>query len=55
MKYVIIADSVTLKGKIIRKGKRINLDEKEAKKLIEIKAIEPENKPEPKKETKKEG
>lgn len=55
-KYVVSADSVTYKGKVLKKGKKIKLDDKEAKKLIEIKAITPfevEKKAEAKTEEKK--
>lgn len=55
-KYVVSADSVTYKGKVLKKGKKIKLDDKEAKKLIEIKAIKPfevEKKAEAKTEEKK--
>ena len=39
--YVVIADSVTFKGKVLKKGQKIVLDNETAKPLIKAKAIEP--------------
>lgn len=39
-KYIVIASSITLKGRALRKGKKISLDSKTAEKLLKLKAIE---------------
>lgn len=39
-KYVVTVSSLTLNGKVIRKGKEINLTDEAAKPLVNAKSIE---------------